>query len=56
VAIAAVNAMDFLVTWNRKHIANARSRSMIQATTEEAGYAMPVICTPEEIAEANGDD
>ena len=51
IAIAAVNGVDFLLTWNCKHIANAAHRQKIEALVEAAGYICPVICTPEELME-----
>ncbi|MBS4099065.1 MAG: type II toxin-antitoxin system VapC family toxin [Sulfuricella sp.] len=49
IALATVHGMDFLLTWNCKHIANAIKRGVIERVCEMAGYAMPVICTPEEL-------
>ena len=51
IAIAAVNGMDYLLTWNCKHLANAFIRGRIEALVEDAGYTCPVICTPEELIE-----
>ncbi len=51
IAIAAVNGMDYLLTWNCKHLANAAHRGKIESLVEEAGYVCPVICTPEELME-----
>ena len=51
IAIATVNGVDYLLTWNCKHLANAVHRNRIAALVEEAGYACPVICTPEELLE-----
>lgn len=51
IAIAAVNGIDYLLTWNCKHLANAAHRSRIERLVEEAGYVCPVICTPEELME-----
>jgi hypothetical protein len=51
IAIAAVNGIDFLLTWNCKTLANAAHRKRIEALVNEAGYACPVICTPEELLE-----
>jgi hypothetical protein len=51
IAIAVVNGMDFLVTWNCTHIANAAMRIMIEAVCRSLGYEPPVICTPEELME-----
>jgi hypothetical protein len=49
VAIAAVHGVDYLVTWNCAHIANAQKRDAIEAVCRETGYEPPVICTPEEL-------
>jgi predicted nucleic acid-binding protein len=51
IAVAAVNGIDYLLTWNCKHLANAVHRNQIEALVEGAGYACPVICTPEELME-----
>lgn len=51
IAIAAVNGIDYLLTWNCKHLANASHRNRIETLVEGAGYACPVICTPEELME-----
>lgn len=49
IAVAAAHGVDFLLTWNCKHIANARMRGAIEQACREAGYEPPVICTPEEL-------
>lgn len=49
VAVAALNGMDYLLTWNYKHLANAAIRRKLESLVEEAGYSCPVICTPEEL-------
>jgi predicted nucleic acid-binding protein len=51
VAVAAVHGMDYLLTWNCKHIANATLRGRIEAITRSAGFEPPVICTPLELVE-----
>lgn len=51
ISLAAVNGIDYLLTWNCKHLANALHRSQIETLVETAGYACPVICTPEELME-----
>ena len=48
-AVAAVHGMDFLLTWNCRHIANAAIVDKVRATCVAAGYAAPVICTPLEL-------
>jgi hypothetical protein len=49
IAVACVNGVDFLLTWNCRHIANAAMRSRIDMVCRTSGYAPPVICTPEEL-------
>ena len=49
IALASVHGIDFLVTWNFKHIANPRIRERMRTTINEAGYRMPVMCSPEEL-------
>jgi predicted nucleic acid-binding protein len=50
VALAAVHGLEYLVTWNFAHIANAAMRGRIEAVCLDAGFEPPVICTPEELA------
>jgi hypothetical protein len=52
IAIAAVHGIDYLLTWNCRHLANAARRHEIETQVEDAGYGCPVICTPEELMEA----
>ncbi len=56
IAIAATNGGDFLVTWNFRHIANAAMRARIEHACRQEGYEPPVICTPNELMEANYED
>ena len=49
IAIVTVNGMNYLLTWNCTHIANAALRSSIELVCRESGYEPPVICTPEEL-------
>ena len=49
IAVAAVSGMDYLLTWNFKHIANAILRDRIERVCRLSGYKPPVICTPEEL-------
>ena len=51
VAIAAVHGMEYLVTWNLRHLANARIRGKIEEVVRAAGMVPPIICTPEELME-----
>jgi hypothetical protein len=52
VAIAAMNGMDYLLTWNLRHLANATIRGKIEEACRKAGLHPPIICTPEELLEA----
>lgn len=49
VAIAAVHGMNFLMTWNCAHIANAIMSQSIQDVCNSNGFSCPIICTPEEL-------
>ena len=51
IGIAAVNGMDYLLTWNCTHIANAAIRYQIETLCRASGYVPPVLCTPEELME-----
>ncbi len=51
IAIAVTNGIDYLVTWNFRHIANATMRSRIEDVCRRSGYAPPIICTPNELLE-----
>ena len=55
IAIAAVNGVQFLVTWNCRHIANAAMRGPIEAVCRNAGFDPPVICTPDELSGVDDD-
>lgn len=49
IAVAASRGMDFLLTWNCRHIANAKMQNEIRRLCSAIGFAAPVICTPEEL-------
>ncbi len=49
VAMAAVHGMNFLLTWNCAHIANATTRGTIEEPCRTAGFEPPIICTPLEL-------
>lgn len=49
IAIATVNGMDFLVTWNCTHLANGIVQRAISRLTRQFGYDPPNIVTPEEL-------
>jgi predicted nucleic acid-binding protein len=49
IAVSTVHGVDYLLTWNCKHIANAEMQTAVTAICRSAGYEPPVICTPEEL-------
>jgi len=51
ISIAAVHGIEYLITWNCRHIANPALRPQIEFLCREAGYEPPVICTPQELLE-----
>ena len=51
ISIATVCDMEYLLTWNCTHIANAVLRPRIEAICRSFGYEPPTICTPQELME-----
>jgi len=49
IAISAVNHIDYLLTWNCKHLANAQILRKISIVCNKEGFNTPLICTPEEL-------
>ena len=49
--VATVRGMDYLLTWNCKHIANAILLPKIGLISTELAYEPPIICTPQELWE-----
>ncbi|HEV7279829.1 MAG TPA: type II toxin-antitoxin system VapC family toxin [Pirellulaceae bacterium] len=52
-AIVAVHGIEFLATWNFKHILNPHTQAKIEKTCRDSGYLPPVICTPEQLWESD---
>jgi hypothetical protein len=52
ISLAAVNGLEYLVSWNFKHIVNPTTRSAIERVCRDAGFVPPIICTPDELMEA----
>jgi hypothetical protein len=50
-AIGTVHAVDYLLTWNCKHIANAATLPKVYRLLTNMGYSPPLIVTPEEFSE-----
>jgi hypothetical protein len=51
IAIAVTNGIEYLITWNCTHLANASMRKDIDRICRLRGYEPIVICTPEELVE-----
>jgi predicted nucleic acid-binding protein len=49
VSVATVHGVDYLLTWNCTHLANAQVIRRISVVCNREGYHMPTICTPEEL-------
>lgn len=56
IAIATIHAVDYLLTWNCKHIANPELQRRIMDYLSETGRFLPFICTPEELIGERSDD
>jgi hypothetical protein len=55
IAIAAVHGVQYLLAWNFKHIANRILQNTIASVCRANGFEPPVICTPEQLLEAERD-
>ncbi len=53
IATVAHHRIQYLLTWNCRHIANAKILPRIQGVLKDLGIPIPIICTPEELL---GDD
>ena len=51
IAIATVHGVEYLVSWNHKHIVNENKREHINQVCQEAGFQPITICTPIELME-----
>lgn len=49
IATATVHQVDYLLTWNCAHIANAEILPRVALICERSGLVLPYICTPEEL-------
>ena len=48
-AVAAVHGIDYLLTWNCRHLDNAEMKPLMRSVCAIAGYRCPEICTPQEL-------
>jgi hypothetical protein len=49
IAVACVHEIDYLLTWNCRHINNVAFKPVIRSVCAMAGYTCPEICTPLEL-------
>ena len=49
IAVAVMGGIEYLLTWNFAHLANATIRSQIERKCRSKGLEPPIICTPEEL-------
>lgn len=49
IAAATVHGMDYLLTWNCKHIANAQIQRKLAEISFDFEYQLPILCTPYEL-------
>jgi hypothetical protein len=49
IAVASVHGVEFLATWNCKHIANAMTLPEVYEVCRATGYEPPLVCTPYEL-------
>lgn len=53
ISVAAVNGMNYLLTWNCTHIANAEILPKVYEVCRGRGYEPPFVCTPLELLGVN---
>ena len=49
IAIAAIHSVNYLLSWNCRHLANPHIAGRIVRTCERFGFQCPQICTPEQL-------
>ena len=49
IATASAHGMDYLLTWNFKHINNAEKKEAIVQVVKFCGFNCPALCSPEEL-------
>jgi len=54
--VASVHRIDYLVTLNFKHIANPFIRDRLRFAVANAGFELPVMCSPDELIQNEDED
>ena len=49
IAVTSLHGLDYLLTWNCRHINNAAAKPMVRSICAIVGYPCPEICTPLEL-------
>lgn len=49
ISLASIHNMDYLLTWNCRHIDNAEMKPLVRKILMKNGYSYPEICTPQEL-------
>jgi len=49
IAVSAVHNINYLLTWNCRHIDNAETKPIIRSVCTIHGHTSPEICTPQEL-------
>jgi len=49
IAISAVHGIDYLLTWNCRHLDNAETKPFVRSICAIYGHTSPEICTPQEL-------
>jgi hypothetical protein len=55
IAVASLQGVDYLLTWNCRHIDNAATKPLIRSICAIVGYPCPEICTPLELLSEDRD-
>jgi predicted nucleic acid-binding protein len=56
IAIAATQGIEYLLTWNFRHINNAETKALIVRVVEADGWVCPILCSPEELGSNDYDE
>ena len=49
IAVATVHGVEYLLTWNCRHLANAQILRRLEREADRFGWALPTVCTPLEL-------
>ncbi len=56
IAMVAHHGIEYLLTWNCRHIANAKILPGIRDVLTDLGIPIPIICTPEEMVDDDSEE